>query len=366
VTKQPADLIRPAIQSLRAYHVPDATGYIKLDAMENPYAWPSELTKQWQALLADAAVNRYPDPQAGDLAKILREVMGIDQDQGLVLGNGSDELIQLLMMAVNDSGASIMSVDPTFVMYEMIAGWLNMPYVSVPLTADYALDLPLMLDKIRKHKPAIVFLAWPNNPTGTLFSPAEIDTIIAAAYPGWVVVDEAYTPFVNAEGIDRQYFLNRAGEVENLLVMRTLSKLGLAGLRIGLLTGAPALVQALDKVRLPYNLNVLGQLTATFALQHIEVFNQQAFQLCEQRAWMMTQLAKWPNISVWPSQANFLLFRMKNAQQCHQKLLEDGVMIKSLVGHNPRLTDCLRLTIGLPEENRRFIESLTKIVPTLA
>ena len=365
MTKKPTDLIRPAIQALSAYQVPDATGYIKLDAMENPYAWPPELTKQWQTLLADAAVNRYPDPQATALASILREVMGIQDDQGLILGNGSDELIQLLMMAVNDSSASIMSVDPTFVMYEMIAGWLKMPYVNVPLAPDYTLDLALMLEKIREHKPAIVFLAWPNNPTGTLFSPAEIDVIIEAVYPGWVVVDEAYTPFVNEEGIDRQYFLNRAGHVENLLVMRTLSKLGLAGLRIGLLTGAPALVQALDKVRLPYNLNVLGQLTATFALQHIEVFNAQAAQLCEQRAWMMKQLAKWSNISVWPSQANFLLFRIKNAQQCHQKLLEDGVMIKSLVGHNPLLTDCLRVTVGSPEENQRFIESLSEIVPAL-
>ena len=170
----PNALLREEILALHAYHVPDSAGYTKLDAMENPYLLPKDLRSEIAELVANAAVNRYPDPSASSLKKKIRDVTHLPQGMDVLLGNGSDEIIQLLAMAVNKLGATLLSVEPSFVMYKMIATFTGMRYVGVPLTENFALDMPQMLATIKREQPALIFLAYPNNPTGNAFAAHEV------------------------------------------------------------------------------------------------------------------------------------------------------------------------------------------------
>ncbi|MCB1863898.1 MAG: histidinol-phosphate transaminase [Chromatiales bacterium] len=345
--------IRAEVRALSAYHVPPAFDGIKLDAMENPYAWPGELSAAWQARLADVAVNRYPDPQATALKQRLRATMGIARDAGLILGNGSDELIQILALAVAGPETVVLAPGPSFVMYRMIAQFAGMRYVEVPLGENFELDLDAMLAAIAEHRPALTFLAWPNNPTGNLFAVRDVERIIEAS-PGLVVVDEAYAPFAQTS------LIGRAGRPDRLLVMRTLSKLGLAGLRLGYMAGDAALIGELDKLRLPYNINVLTQASAEFALDHQRALDEQAALIRDDRERLFADLARVPGMRVWPSRANFLLFRTPTGQAraIFDALRAAGVLIKNLDGSHPRLADCLRVTVGTPAQNAAFIEAL--------
>jgi histidinol-phosphate aminotransferase len=347
-------LVRPEIRGLNAYHVPDASGLIKLDAMENPYTWPDELRGVWLAALRGARLNRYPDPQGAELQSALRRSMGISPDMGLLLGNGSDELIQMLALTLARPGRRILSVDPGFVMYRMIARFAGMDYVGVPLSAkDFSLDLPAVLKAMEREQPAAVFLAYPNNPTGNLFAADDIEHIIAAA-PGLVIVDEAYAPFT-----DRS-FLPRLGEWPNLLVMRTVSKMGLAGLRLGYLSGPAEWIAEIDKTRLPYNINVLTQASAVFALRHKDVLDDQTMRIRKERSRLLDALSAQDGILPYPSEANFVLFRLPDhrAGEVFESLKADGVLVKNLDGSHPSLADCLRVTVGRPQENDAFLHAL--------
>jgi histidinol-phosphate aminotransferase len=347
-------LVRPEIRALNAYHVPDATGLVKLDAMENPYTWPEDLRKEWLDSLRDVHLNRYPDPQGCELQGALRESMGIPAGMGLLLGNGSDELIQMLALAVARPGRRILSVDPGFVMYRMIALFAGMEYVGVPLRVeDFSLDLPAVLGAMEREQPAVSFLAYPNNPTGNLFEADAIERILQAA-PGLVIIDEAYAPFT-----DRS-FLSRLGDWPNLLVMRTVSKMGLAGLRLGYLVGPGEWLAEIDKTRLPYNVNVLTQVSATFALRHKDVLDGQTRQVRAERSRLFSALSGLDGVVPYPSDANFILMRLPEGQagRLFESLKAAGVLIKNLHGAHPLLADCLRVTVGRPDENDFFLRAL--------
>ncbi|HEX5363610.1 MAG TPA: histidinol-phosphate transaminase [Gallionella sp.] len=352
-------LVRREILDLHAYHVPDSAGYIKLDAMENPYLVPQALRDEIAGLVSTAAINRYPDPAAASLKAKIRAVSGLPQGMEVMLGNGSDELIQLLAMAVDKPGAVLLSVEPSFVMYKMIATFTGMRYVGVPLTADFELDLAATLDAIEREQPALVFLAYPNNPTGNLFSADAIKQIIEAA-PGLVVVDEAYYAFASDS------FIPQLAHYPNLLVMRTFSKLGMAGLRLGFLAGSAAWLEQLEKLRLPYNVGVLPQLVAEKLLDHHEVLLQQAAQIKQDRAGLYRQLGAVAGVRVYASEANFLLFRVENATAVFDGLKQRGVLIKNLNGGHPMLRDCLRVTVGAHQENERFMAALQDTITQLA
>ncbi len=346
--------VRPEIKTLSAYSVPNSSGLIKLDAMENPYTWPEPLRQEWLQLLHKTDVNRYPDPQGSELKQRLRINMNIPEDAGLLLGNGSDELIQMLALTLAGADRVVLSVEPSFVMYRMIARFAGMPYQGVPLRSeDFSLDLPALLAAIEQHQPAIIYLAYPNNPTGNLFNAAEIKQIIEAA-PGLVIVDEAYAPFTDAS------FMSEVGRHPNLLVMRTLSKLGLAGLRLGLLAGPRAWLNEIDKTRLPYNINTLTQVSAQFALQHKSVFDEQTQLICQERSQLFTALDNIDGLSPYTSDANFILVRMPTdqANDIHTAMKASGVLVKNLNGSHPMLADCLRITVGKPEENQTAINAL--------
>jgi histidinol-phosphate aminotransferase len=344
-------IFRPEVLALSAYHVPEASGFIKLDAMENPYTWSDDIKQQWLNALKDCELNRYPDPEARQLNATIKQVNNIPDEFAVLLGNGSDEIIQLLLMALPPT-ASVLSTTPSFVMYKQISDSLGLRYHGVPLAADFELDETAMLAAIEQHQPSVIFIAYPNNPTGNLFSEAAIIKIIEAAN-GLVVIDEAYAPFANASFMNRLHY-------ENLLVMRTVSKLGLAGLRLGYIAGQPSIIEQLNKIRLPYNINILTQVSAQFALENHQVFDQQTQAICVDRALMLEQLNALDGITAYPSAANFILFKTPQgrATEIFLSLKQQNVLIKNLSPQAGLFTDCLRVTIGKPEENTAFLTAL--------
>jgi histidinol-phosphate aminotransferase len=344
-------LVREEIRELSAYHVPDPGKYIKLDAMENPYQLPAELKDKWLERLRAVDLNRYPDPSASALKQELREVMKVPRHAELLFGNGSDEIIQMIIMALAKPGAVVLAPEPTFVMYRMISIFCGVEFVGVPLQDDFTLDMAAMRKVISTHQPAAIFLAWPNNPTGNLFDETDILDIIANA-PGLVVVDEAYTSFA------RRSFLNRVNDFDNLVVMRTVSKSGLAGLRLGYLAGAPQWCRELDKVRLPYNINILTQASAQFALEHNDVLEEQAARIRAARSELYQALNAIEGVEAFDSAANFILFRVANADEVFSGLKEKGVLIKNLNPAGGALRGCLRVTVSTPQENTAFLEAL--------
>jgi len=351
------DVLRPEVAQLSAYPVPDSRGYIKLDAMENPYPWPPLAVEQWLEKLRDVQPNRYPDPACLGLKAGLKRANQVPEDAELLLGNGSDEIIQILLMALKP-GSVVLAPEPTFVMYRQLSRSLALPFVGVPLREDdFSLDVDSILEAIHKHRPAIVFLAYPNNPTGNLFEASAVERILAVA-PGLVVIDEAYAPYADAT------VMRQVGQHANLLVMRTLSKLGLAGLRLGFMAGPPPWIREFDKLRLPYNINVLTQVSAQFALEHEAIFTEQVRAILRDRALLQGALAALPSVRVYESKANFILLRLlrHDANDIFAKLKSAGILIKNLHSNGGLLSQCLRVTVGTPDENQQFIEVFTRVL----
>ena len=351
------NLVRPEILDLNAYHVADPVGLIKLDNMENPYVWDEATENAWLLKLKSVAINRYPDPSSKNLEAALRKTFNISDDYGVLLGNGSDELIQMICMTLAKPGASVMSPVPSFVMYKMIAMFTNMQFVPVSLNEDFSLSLTSMLAAIDEHKPAVIYLSYPNNPTGNLFDEAAICQIIESA-PGLVVLDEAYFAFANTS------FLPYMDKYTNLIVMRTVSKMGLAGLRLGYMVGHPQWIEEFNKVRLPFNINCLTQLTAEFALEHREILDAQTQRVCVDRGVLHQQMKEISNIQCFESAANFILFRTQSgeATRVYEALKTAGILIRNLSSQGGLLADCLRVTVGRPDENLAFINALREIV----
>ena len=345
--------IRPKIRALKAYPVAKATGMIKLDAMENPYGLSGEARAEIAAAVANARINRYPDGGGDEVKTALRRALRLPEEVALVLGNGSDEILQMLTAVVARPGAVVLAPDPSFVLYRMQADLANLRFVGVPLRADLALDADAMLAAIEKHRPALVWLAYPNNPTGTLFGARDIERIIAAT-PGLVAVDEAYYAFADAT------FLPRVLEFPNLVVVRTLSKVGMAGVRLGYAAGHPAWIAELDKVRPPYNINTLAQVVVPVLLRHGDLLAEQAAAIRRERARMATALGALRRVTVFPSHANFLLIRVPDAADWFGTLKGAGILVKNVDAWHPLLAGCLRITIGTPAENNAVLEALSR------
>jgi histidinol-phosphate aminotransferase len=350
--------IRQDVLGMQAYAVQDAAGLVKLDAMENPYGLPPELQAELGQRLGRLALNRYPGARIHDLRAALAQHAGMPAGHALMLGNGSDELIALLAMACDVPGACILAPVPGFVMYAMSAQLQGLAFHGVPLTPDFELDLPAMLAAIERHRPALTYLAYPNNPTANLWDEAAMAQIIAAAgaQGGLVVIDEAYQPFAARSWL--AHIQARPAEHGHVLLMRTLSKFGLAGVRVGYLMGPAALVAEIDKVRPPYNVSVLNAECALFALEHAEVFAAQAEQIRASRATLLEALAALPGVRVWPSEANMILIRVPDAARTFAGMKARGVLVKNVSGLHPLLAHCLRLTVGTPEENQLMLAAL--------
>jgi histidinol-phosphate aminotransferase len=359
---QVVERIRPDVRAMHAYAVQDALGMVKLDAMENPHSLPAALQAELGQRLGAIALNRYPAGRINDLRDALASYAGLQEGFGLVLGNGSDELISLLSLACAIAPAEgngfkkpvVLAPLPGFVMYAMSAQLQGLDFVGVPLTADFELDEAAMLAAIAEHRPAITYLAYPNNPTANLWDDAVMARIVEAvsAQGGLVVIDEAYQPFAA-----RSYHAH-LGQHSHVLLLRTLSKFGLAGVRLGYLIGPQSITAEIDKVRPPYNISVLNCEAALFALEHQDVFKAQALDICAQRALIFEALAKLSAVRAFPSDANMLLVRVPDAQKTFDGMTARGVLVKNVSKMHPLLAQCLRLTVGTASENRLMLTAL--------
>ena len=346
--------IRQDVKSMQAYAIQDSAGMVKLDAMENPHRLPADLQKALGERLGALALNRYPGDRINTLRSRLADYAGMPEGYDIMLGNGSDELISLLALACDVPGASILAPLPGFVMYAMSAQLQGLAFHGVPLTADFELDEAAMLAAVTEHKPAIVYLAYPNNPTGNLWNAQAIENIVLAqgAQGGLVVMDEAYQPFAS------QTYMDHITRHSHVLLMRTLSKFGLAGVRLGYMIGPSALIAEIDKVRPPYNISVLNAECALFALEHTEVFAAQAQDLREQRERLLKALAALPGVRPFPSEANMILARVQDAAKAFDGLKAHRVLIKNVSKMHPLLNNCLRLTVGTAQENDQMLAAL--------
>lgn len=349
--KRPADLVRPDILAIQAYPVADSAGMVKLDAMELPYRLPEALRRRLAERLAEGEIHRYPDPSGRKLRELLARKMNVPAGIELMLGNGSDDLIQIITFALARPGTTMLIPEPTFVVYQMNASLSGMRLACVPLRDDFALDRDAFLAKASEVRPALVYLAYPNNPTGALYPEADIEAILRAS-DGLVVLDEAYHVYAGKS------FMRRLPEFPNLAVMRTVSKLGLAGIRLGYLAAHPPWIEQFNKVRQVYNVSVLTQIAAQFALEHLEVLEEQAGKVLAERPGVGAALAALPGVTVFPSAANFFLIRVADSDRTYERLRGQGVLVRNFNGAHPMLANCLRVTVGTPEENRILLSAM--------
>jgi histidinol-phosphate aminotransferase len=346
--------IRQDVASMHGYAIQPSAGLVKLDAMENPFRLPPELQRELGERMARVAINRYPVQSTAELVAALSTFVGLPAGCKLMLGNGSDELIDMLSVACNVPGATLLAPLPGFVMYEMSAKLRGLNFVGVPLTPEFELDGPAMLAAIEQYRPALTYIAYPNNPTANLFDETIVERIVAAVgeQRGLVVFDEAYQPFSS------RTWMQRMAAFPHVLVMRTMSKFGLAGVRLGYLCGAAALLDEVEKVRPPYNVSVLNAEAALFALQHADEYARQAALLRAERTRLQAALKAVPGVQAFSSEANMVLVRVPDSKRCFDGMKARGVLVKNIAGMHPLLANCLRLTVGAPEENDLMLRAL--------
>ena len=350
--------LRPELSQLHAYAVPDASGMTKLDAMENPFTWPVDMRDKWLQHISRAQINRYPEPNPEALKQKIKKQFGPLEDSNnkcdLLLGNGSDELIQLLVLAIAKPGACILTVRPSFSMYEMIAQIIGVQCHVVPLEEDFQLNTQALVAAMEQYDPALTFIAYPNNPTGNLWPRKDIQMLLEKSQ-GLVVIDEAYGPFA------ADSFTHDLHKYTNMVLLRTASKLGLAGVRLGWLAAEKQLIAELNKMRLPYNINQLTQLTVEFALDNYALFAEQAETIRTMRGSLFGQLSSIEGVKPFVSEANFILFKVlsRDASEVFASLLQQKVLIKNL-SKQAGLENCLRVTVGSKEENKIFCDALIK------
>ena len=352
VAARVAATIRDEIRASVAYPVGTTAGMIELHANENPWPLPASLRGELAAAVAEAAVNRYPEGAGARVKAALAQALPVPAGAAMVLGNGSDELIQIITAAVARPGACIVAPDPTFVMYRIYAMHSGVRYVHVTLRADFTLDDDAFVAAVARERPALVWLASPNNPTGRALPLASIERVLATS-PGLVVVDEAYADFAGAT------LLPRVLEYSNLVVLRTLSKVGLAGARLGYAVGHPAWIAEFDKVRSPYNVNALTQAAVPVVLAAGDVLASQVAAIRAERARLASALASLPGCTVTPSDANFVVVRVPDAPAAQARLRAAGILVKNLHGGHPLTAHCLRITVGTPAENDALIAALS-------
>ena len=339
-------IVRKNVMSLTAYQAKEVPCKVKLDANESPYGFP-EMYKTLKYL----KTNRYPDPEAAALRKAVAKGFGV-KPENILQGNGSDELIYYL---VTTFGGPVLYPTPTFSMYGIISQALGEKRVEVSLDNDFDLAVGPMLTALRQERPKVIFLSSPNNPTGNCFSSDRILKVLeAASSKAIVVVDEAYQPFASERG-----FIPLLRDYEHLVIMRTLSKIGLAALRIGFLVGREEIVNEVNKVRLPFNVNALSQTVALSAIEKKGLMSQYVKSVVSERKRLFKELSGIKSIVVYPSEANFILFRVRNSDRVFEALLGRGVLVRNMKG---AMEGCLRVTVGTPDENRIFLKALSKAV----
>ena len=339
--------LRSDIKNIDAYHVPVSKDMIKLDAMESPFGVPEDLKVEFLKCIEQSEVNRYPEADPSPLKDTLRSLMDIPDEFGILLGNGSDELIQLLALACSKDDL-IMSFEPSFVMYELVSKYVNLEYFGVQLDSNFDINLSDALLIIEREKPKIIFIAYPNNPTGNCFDYDAIIEIIKSTN-SMVILDEAYYAYSDKS------FLSEISNFPNLLVLRTISKIGFAGLRLGLLIGDQETIAQLNKLRLPYNINALTQTSANFLLQDKQRIINNAQIIIEERRRLAHELSLFSKFKVYPSQTNFILVHSEDAHSLHSALKKNGILVKGF-SKSSDLENFIRISVSEPSENNSLID----------
>ncbi|MFQ5443230.1 MAG: histidinol-phosphate transaminase [Nitrospinales bacterium] len=343
-------LVRENIKSLKAYHVENIECEIKLHANENPYQLPDEILSLLQDDLRNTPLNRYPDPDSRGLKNIISQRLGVAEEQ-CVIGNGSDELIQLALQVFCDEGDAVAFPDPTFGMYAIIAKGMGLKPFAFSLDSHWDFRADDFLAEMEKQQPKIIFFSFPNNPTGNCFNQAEIQKVIEASQ-AIVVADEAYYDF------SKKSFVLEIARHNNLIIMRSLSKIGLAGLRVGYAVADPIIIEQINKVRLPYNSNSLSQIFSEKVLRNFDPVQKQIDKIIAERERLFQALSQIKTFEVYPSDSNFILFRVQqDSGRVFQELMDNGILVRDLSAH-PRLQGCLRVTVGTPEENDQFLDKI--------
>lgn len=337
-------LIKPEIRALKAYEAKEIPCLVKLDANESPYGFERQITS-----LKDIKTNRYPNPEARELRKVVARRWGISSDN-ILHGNGSDELIYYI---ITTFGGPVLYPVPTFSMYGIISKALGERIIEIPLTREFDIDIDRTLKEIRKKRPRLIFISSPNNPTGNCFSSEAILRIIEDS-GGIVVVDEAYQPFSSRKGI-----LPFIKDYKNLLIMRTLSKIGLAALRVGFLIGDPEILAEINKVRLPFNVNSYSQAIAVRILNEKGLIDRAIKDITSEREGLFSALSGIKGVKPYPSEANFILFKVDHPEKVYRALLKRGILIRNI---DSQMRGCLRVTVGTKRENSLFLDNLKEIM----
>ena len=343
--------LREDLADLTPYHVAQPPHRVKADANESPFDLPPEIRQELIEAITQLKFNRYPDPSSDLLRTQLCQQLGVDKAE-IVVGNGSDELIGNFMLAFGKQEACVSFPTPTFSMFGILAQVARLKAVGLPLDDEFDLDPEVWNPHLDAHGINLVFLSYPNNPTGTNFS-ADVIREILSRPDTLVLLDEAYYEFSGHSLVaERERY-------PNLVITRTFSKAyGLAGLRVGYVVAHPEVVDELNKVRLPYNLNRFSQLAATLLLKRPNRLAQHLQLIQSERERVFNALKMTDGIHPFPTDANFILFRTDQpAAEVFQRLLDHGVLVRNLDRPGP-LQNCLRITIGRPEDNDMFLEGL--------
>lgn len=356
-------LLRPALAEIKPYPVLDSHGMIKLDAMENPFSLPLQAQADLMARLSHLEINRYPDPAQKELKAALIRAQLASQNFPLIIGNGSDEIIAM-MHGILREHSKVMAFDPSFSMYELNAKTSGHTFIKVALNEDFSINLDRTLSAIDKEQPSLLWIAYPNNPTGNVFEHRALSAIIEA-HKGIAIIDEAYLPFTGGDSL-----IDWLGTSPKIAIMRTLSKLGLAGLRVGYLMGSPELITALEKARLPFNTNRLSAEFTKIILQdyHPQLI-EQATQIAQEREKMFRFFQDWQHlhpkfrVRVFPSKANFLLVHCECASALYQWLRQQKILIKDVSNASPLLSQCLRFSIGTADQNQAVRNAVSTFQP---
>lgn len=348
----PQTLLRPTLRTLKAYESKSIPNCVRMEANENPFPWPEGMKDE--LFQGDFQLNRYPDGQASLLKQALAQYTGIEQS-GILTGNGSDELIQLILSSFGGEGKAVIFHPPTFSMYQAAAKVTGTGYIEVPLLQGVTLDVEGILRAAQQPESSVIILCNPNNPTGSLFPREDLLKIVRESGKV-VVIDEAYGEFAGESLADQ------IANYPNLLVMKTFSKaFALAGLRLGYLLGQPETIELLNRARSPFNVNAFTQRAGVLALKYVEDFRQQTRIIQQEIQKLYQGIKEISGVTVWSTRANFVLFQPVQTNQVYEALIQKGFLVRNM-GNLPIIGDALRASVSLPEDNERFLNVLRELL----
>ncbi|MEC8421942.1 MAG: histidinol-phosphate transaminase [Pseudomonadota bacterium] len=347
--------LREDINNFKEYFIDNPENMIKLDAMEYPVDKSlRDVIKSLNINEKEILLNRYPESHSQELEKIILDYFGLNSNFGVNFGNGSDELIQNICLAFSKKGNNVMVPSPSFSMYEKIISTVNLKYIPEYLNEDFDIKIDQMIKNISKYKPAIIFLACPNNPTSNLWDKDKIIQIVESS-ESIVVIDEAYVDFCESSYIDL------IEKYENLVILRTFSKIGFAGLRLGFMISNKEISSIINKIRLPFNINTVSLKIIINIFENFSIIKKNCQNIISLREKLYSDLSELRNIKVLKSSTNFLIFKTlnKSSDEIYKLLKDSNILIKNL-NNNSNLKNFLRVTVGTEEENNSFVSTLSK------